>query len=422
MKIQALLYKDILIALKDRAGVAMLFLMPLFLVLIMTVIQDHTFQALNNTQIELFLLNLDQDTLGNLIERELEESKSFKIITEIDGRRPDSVEVRHAVARGQFKVGIIIPENASEHIENEIKLIVAKAFSGSKKNSSDIKNVSVSVYIDPVAQGSFRNAILGNVKEIAARVEKKMTIARIVAEVNKRIPTQKIDLEIGSIVKYNQQYATSDKSKIIPNSVQHNVPAWTLFSMFFIVISFAGNLVLERKEGSYFRLLSMPVTTLQIVTGKIIVYFIICSLQFALMLLMGIYVLPMFGIPSLEFGKNFLALFSMVFASSLSAIGYALLIGVISNTYQQATTFGSISVVILSAIGGIWVPVFAMPSIMQKISVISPLNWGINGFYMVFIRDGNFRDILPYFIPLMIFFIMSMVVSVLYYKLVTNKS
>jgi ABC-2 type transport system permease protein len=36
-----------------------------------------------------------------------------------------------------------------------------------------------------------------------------------------------------------------------------------------------------------------------------------------------------------------------------------------------------------------------MPDIMQTISKISPLNWGLTGFYDILIRNGNVTDILP---------------------------
>ncbi len=37
---------------------------------------------------------------------------------------------------------------------------------------------------------------------------------------------------------------------VISNSVQHNVPAWSIFAMFFIVIPIAGNMIREREDGS----------------------------------------------------------------------------------------------------------------------------------------------------------------------------
>ena len=79
----------------------------------------------------------------------------------------------------------------------------------------------------------------------------------------------------------------------------------------------------------------------------------------------------------------------VVLAASLAATCYGIMLGTISRTYEQASMFGSISVVAASAIGGVMVPVYAMPEIMQKISVISPLGWGLNAFLDIFVRGGD---------------------------------
>ena len=56
---------------------------------------------------------------------------------------------------------------------------------------------------------------------------------------------------------------------------------------------------------------------------------------------------------------------------------------------NRPPTFGAVSVVIAAAIGGIMVPVFAMPPVMQTISIFSPLSWGLNAFLDVFVRGGS---------------------------------
>jgi len=136
------------------------------------------------------------------------------------------------------------------------------------------------------------------------------------------------------------------------------------------------------------------------------------------MLLMGVYFFPTLGLPALKIGVNFFAIFIIALSSSLAAIGYGVLIGTLSTTHQQAATFGSISVMILAAIGGVWVPVFAMPPFMRSISIISPLNWGLNGFYEVFIREGNTFSVLFDSFKLILFFTLCLLTSLLYKRLI----
>ena len=88
-----------------------------------------------------------------------------------------------------------------------------------------------------------------------------------------------------------------------------------------------------------------------------------------------------------------------------------MLLGTIATSHEQAASFGSVSVIILAAIGGIWVPVYMMPTIMQKISIISPLNWGLDGFYDVFLRGANIVDIGPQILWLAVFFMSTMLLA-----------
>jgi len=111
--------------------------------------------------------------------------------------------------------------------------------------------------------------------------------------------------------------------------------------------------------------------------------------------MVGIFLLPLFDLPVLDLRHPLPALLLMVIATGLAATGYGLALGAIAGTPEQAASFGSVSVIIMAAIGGIWVPVFMMPSLMQDFSVVSPLNWGLEGFYTIFLRNGTLLDILP---------------------------
>jgi ABC-2 type transport system permease protein len=154
-----------------------------------------------------------------------------------------------------------------------------------------------------------------------------------------------------------------------------------------------------------------------VLLSKIVVYIIVCLIQFLLMLAVGMIFLPLLGLPVLELGSHPGALFAVAVAVALAATGYGVLLGTIATSHEQAASFGSVSVIILAAIGGIWVPVYMMPAVMQKISIISPLNWGLDGFYDVFLRGANIVDIGPNILWLLLFFIGTMLMAFQYERL-----
>jgi len=53
---------------------------------------------------------------------------------------------------------------------------------------------------------------------------------------------------------------------------------------------------------------------------------------------------------------------------------------------------------------------------MQKLSRISPLNWGLEGFYDVFLRGGGMVEVLPYVSRLLGFFIVMLLIAFYYHK------
>jgi len=72
---------------------------------------------------------------------------------------------------------------------------------------------------------------------------------------------------------------------------------------------------------------------------------------------------------------------------------------------------GPIAIVIAAALGGIMVPVYAMPKIMREISVYSPLAWGHDAFLDVFVRGGDLKSVVWQVTALQAFFVVTVLVS-----------
>ena len=206
-----------------------------------------------------------------------------------------------------------------------------------------------------------------------------------------------------SFISFKEIVPKVNNKEILPNSVQHNVPAWSLFAIFFIVVPLSINIVKEKGQGTQIRLITNPVPYAVLIAGKTATYLLICIIQFLLMVAVGIYLFPYLDLPILDVTGKMTLLIIVALFSGLAAIGFGILLGTVAKTQEQSAPFGATSVVILAAIGGVWVPVFAMPKVMQYVSHISPMNWGLNAFYDVLLRNGTFVTILPEIIFLFLF-------------------
>jgi ABC-2 type transport system permease protein len=90
----------------------------------------------------------------------------------------------------------------------------------------------------------------------------------------------------------------------MPNSVQHNVPAWAVCDIFhcrsFIYF------VKEKSQGTSVRARISPTPYFVHILGKTFTYLIICVIQFLLMVAVGIYLFPYMDLPQFDVtGKMF---------------------------------------------------------------------------------------------------------------------
>ncbi len=413
------MYKDLLVLIRDKWGLAMLFIMPMALVLIMTALQDTTFRSLHESGIKLILLNNDKDSLGNAVEREIANSDFFDFNTMISEHKPTETEIKEAVALGKYQIGVIIPDSATKRIHERVKSNMENIFSGSITETPKADSIFITLFIDPAIRSSMRTSLQGSIKEYASKVETRIFLNELTQEINKQLIISITDLNLiqPETITCKEVYAAFGNRTVIPNSVQHNVPSWTLFAMFFIVIPFASAMIKEREDGNLARLLTMPASYGTIMISRVMIYLVVCFLQFALILLMGINLFPLVNLPALNVDGKIVDLSVMAIAASLAAISYGIAVGTMAQTHQQAAIFGSISIMILAALGGIWVPVFIMPPFLKSLSIISPMNWALNSFYDILIRNARLADVLHYGVRLILFSFVCLLAALYYNRI-----
>ena len=182
-----------------------------------------------------------------------------------------------------------------------------------------------------------------------------------------------------------------------PSAVQQNVPAWLVFGMFFVIASLSSLLVQERSTGTLARLQSLGVPRGVLLASKTLPYLGVNAVQAALMLAVGVWLMPLIGGEALSLsGIHWSALLTALGAVSLAAVGMALALACAVRTHAQASAIGPIVNVLLAAIGGIMVPKFVMPAFMQRIAELSPMNWGLEALLNVLLRGGDVASVLPH--------------------------
>lgn len=412
-KLWRAIWKEILLLKRDIGGIVIIFLMPLVLIITITLIQDSTFKNLEGSKIPIILVDNDKAEVSKTIIDGLKESKTFELIT----KNQTENSAKKSVFDGDYQMAIVIPENLSnninDNVNSKVKTIVSSLGMGFEEDSTAAKTESskpkeIHLYFDPATSIGFKNSVKSSINEMVAKIENE----KIYAAFQDQLGTE-------YDISFDQKFIafkeiTPKGEEVLPNSVQHNVPAWALFAIFFIVVPLSINLVKEKNQGTIIRILANPTPYFIHVLGKTFTYLVICIVQFLLMLAVGIYIFPYFNLPEFNLdGKLPELLFVTIFAG-LAAIGFGVLLGTFANTQEQSAPFGATSVVILAAIGGIWVPVFMMPDFMQTISKFSPMNWGLNAYYDIILRDGNFSNVFPEVGLLFLFYLVTVTFALIY--------
>lgn len=413
--------KEILLLRRDFGGLVILFVMPLVLIITITLIQNATFKTISDTKIPVLLVDNDNGSIAKTVKENLDKSGAFSIVTQIDNESLTEARAQEAVFKGKYQLAIIIPEKLSVDLQTKVDQNVNKILSGfgledstaTKKSEVVIDQKEVRLYFDPATQMTFKNSVKSAIDKMISQIETQSiykTFQDQLGEGYEPIFDQK------SFITFKEIVPKVNDKEILPNSVQHNVPAWSLFAIFFIVVPLSINIVKEKGQGTQIRLITNPVPYSLIIAGKTATYLLICMIQFLLMVAVGIYVFPYLNLPVLDVSGKMILMLIVALFSGLAAIGFGILLGTIAKTQEQSAPFGATSVVILAAIGGVWVPVFAMPKIMQYVSHISPMNWGLNAFYDVLLRNGNFFDIATEISCLLLFFLTTITIAILYDK------
>lgn len=438
LTIWATIIKELLELRRDRAGLMVLLVMPMALVLIVSLVQDNVMQATGEAPIRVIFVDKDRSFLGEAIAGQLKIGGGLDLVTQIKGEAVSEDGAKRAVIKGDFQFAIIIPAGTGAAFKEKVRkrakstiVIKGKAATlAAKPNGAG--DAGITIYFDPAVQGAFRTAVVNALQRVVLGIEFREQAAALsetfpselkksMSEIMKPfmgasstpIPTPELNfkMDTGPVLKFTEEVALNSRLLKRPTAAQQNVPAWALFGMFFIVVPLSGSLIRERQTGSLRRLMTMPVSPLGILIGKICAYLLVCLVQFALMLAAGIYLLPLLGTSGLEIGPELVTIIPVVLAASLAATGYGLMVGTLAKTYEQASMFGAVSIVIAAALGGIMMPVYVMPRYMQEISTFSPLAWGLTAFQDIFVRGGSLPTVLPEMAYLLIFFIITVTVS-----------
>ena len=115
-KLGASIKKEFLLLINDRIGLLIMYLMPILLVVIITIVQDSTFKLVNENNIEILIINRDNGIHGDSLVSLLEQSGSFTVERD---KNLSQHEIQKKLLGGDHLIAIEIPSNFSNNLDTK---------------------------------------------------------------------------------------------------------------------------------------------------------------------------------------------------------------------------------------------------------------------------------------------------------------
>ena len=394
-----------LILIRDRIGLTLMFVMPIVLAIVITSVQNSTFELVNENKIALLVCNKDTGAAGKQLVAAIEKMGMFHLwqapAAQTEKEITDKMHDKDAL------VAVVIPAGFSIKLTARAKGISEQALQNFGVNEDSTRQPITSLdpinfYYHPVMQQSFRNSIQGAMRSALQVVESKQVLKSLYISLNeKELPDSLEQNIINSEVPIHEIAVSRDGSRNIPNASQHNIPAWTLFAMFFVVISLGSSIVREKLSGSFVRLKTLPTSYLVSLVSKQLTYIGVTLLQAIVIFSIGIWLFPVMGLPGLNLPHDIAGLLIVTLICGWCAASFAICVGTFAQTQEQANGLGAVSIVLMAAVGGLLVPSFAMPASFKTIMQVSPLHWCLEAYYGLFLEGGNLKDVWLNILPLL---------------------
>jgi ABC-2 type transport system permease protein len=170
------------------------------------------------------------------------------------------------------------------------------------------------------------------------------------------------------------------------------------FAYFFVYILTGVSFLRERTGGTLERLLATPVTRGEVVIGYTLGFGLFATIQVAVLMLwaLGSLHVPALGpLPPFSIGLGVavngspLLAFVVVVLLAVGAVSLGIFLSTFARTELQIIQFIPIVLAPQFLLSGVLFPVSSLPSILQPVVAIMPLNYAVDGLRQVFIRGAD---------------------------------
>jgi ABC-2 type transport system permease protein len=389
--------KDLRIMFRDPSSLVWMLAMPIALTLAMAFAFGRLTgggSAAGLSDIPVIIVDLDGGQLSQPIVQTFQSAELSDLIEATASN--DEAAVRQAVDEDKVAAAIIIPAGFTEKIippglqQGDLSAILQREQGVVEVYSSPQRSISASIV------RSIVNAVLNRMNAAGAAAQTSITQLIISGYVSPQ-DMQQLGSEIGlrageqaaqgSLMKLTTQFVGSSNSSGGFDWMAYMAPSMAVLFLMFTVSLGARSVLAERQWGTLQRLLTSPTSPAQVLGGKLSGIFLTGLAQMVILILFSA---VFFGV---RWGAP-VALIGLIVATVFAASGWGALLAAYARSPGQAMSLGAMMAMLFAALAGNFVPRQNYPEFLQKISLITPNAWALEGFEALGM-GGGLPEVLP---------------------------
>ena len=390
----ALVRKDLKLFFNDRKTVIVGILVPIVLASFFGYLFGG--QGGNAETSKVNVLVIDQD--GSDISRALITQLSAERTLEVKSSTVD--DAREAVRKGKATAAIVIPKDFGRDAGHALFTATTKPELGLLYDPSHSMELGMfkGILSGAVMQTVTKEIFSGSggrdiVNDSLARVENNSQLPPEdrkalrdlfsgVRELNERQDQERSQAPASGQTPLsgglNMPYATREEAITSGNQIAYNGYAHSFAGMGVQFILFMGldvgiALLMLRQTGLWQRLRAAPLSRTMLLGSRTV----------SASLIAGFILLVLFSFARVVFGVRILGSFAgfvgVCAAFSLMTASFGLMIAALGETVEATRGYSIMATLIMVMLGGAWVPTFIFPKWLQRLTIVVPTRWAIDG-------------------------------------------
>ncbi len=318
--------------------------------------------SLDVDRIPTVVLDFDRTPVSREFIHRLTDSRYFTLIRYLDR----DGDVDSSLARGEALMALVIPRDFASEVKRGIKAPIQVVFDGSDSNTATIA--------------------LGYLKAVAAGFDIALQKQRI-----RRAGLRMVDMPLEARVRVWFNPELKSKNFIIPGLTG-------VIMMAICSVMTALSVSKEKETGTLEQLISTPITSLELLLGKLLPYLAVGLVDLALVVGAGVLI---FDVP---FRGSYINLFITSLIFLIGSLSWGLFVSVVAKSQIQASQISVISAFLPSfLLSGFIYPIENMPVVLQALTFIVPARYFVEILKGLFLQGVGLTVLWPQVLALVVY-------------------